>query len=119
MSTTTERRPDHRGYRNRGEWILVDAELQHLLAIGQAMYAAISPRGSLDHVARRVLLPELRAAVETRRAVNRITRMQGLRWRVLAVPLLGTGTQTPIAVLGYYDSPGQAVSEPPPVGTWE
>lgn len=119
MSTSTARRPDQRGFRNRGEWILVDAGLQHLLAIGQAMYAAISPRASLDHVARRILLPELRAAVKSRRAVNRITRMQGHRWRVLAVPLLGTGTQSPIAVLGCYDSPGQAVSEPPPVGTWE
>lgn len=119
MNQRAQQRSRHHAHRHHGKWILTDADLHHLWAIGPNLYPGHAVSGALDTVGRRGLLPALRAAVDTRRPVDRTIHLLGAAWRVHAIPLLGVVSHTPIGVLGIYDSPTAELSEPPVVGTWE
>jgi hypothetical protein len=119
MKMSSAARSRHHGHRHHGKWILLDADLQHLWTIGTDQYPAQSARVALDYVARRGLVPALRAAVETRRPVDRTVHVQRASWRIRAIPLLGIVSHAPIAVLGIYDAPTADIPPPPVVGTWE
>ncbi|MFC4859181.1 hypothetical protein [Actinophytocola glycyrrhizae] len=119
MNKRAPQRSRHHTHRHQGKWILVDADLQHLWAIGTNLYPAHSASGSLDTIGRRGLLPALRAAVTTRHPIDRTIPLLGSTWRVRAIPLLGVVSNTPIGVLGTYDTETTELSEPPVVGTWE
>jgi hypothetical protein len=105
MNQPAPQRSRHHAHRHHGKWILTDADLHHLWAIGPNLYPGHAVSGALDTIGRRGLLPALRAAVDTRRPVDRTIHLLGAAWRVRAIPLLGVVSHTPIGVLGIYDSP--------------
>lgn len=119
MSSRPQHRSRPKDYRHLGQWILMDADLHDLLAIATHVYPAVSARTTLDLIARRALLPALQTAIDTRRPVDKIVRVQQNAWHVYAEPLLGVASGVPIAVLGRYSPPDAERTPPPPVGTWE
>lgn len=115
-----ERTPRNRNEQHRGQWILLDAELNQLMMIGRQVYPMSGATSTLDYTARRHLRPVLAEAVTTRQPIDATVSSSGPPgWHLRAVPLLGPESGRPIAVLGLYDRPGVPVPAPPLVGTWE
>jgi hypothetical protein len=104
--------------RQRGEWILADAELQ-LLSVGDRLYPGTSWRSALDFVSRKALLPQMRAALATGKPRTAVVMVDDRRWAAQATPILSPLSEAVLAVLGCYDAEGQQLPAAPLVGSWE
>jgi hypothetical protein len=116
MGRTGERGSPHR---HAGRWVVLDARFLRLLSIDATTFAGTSPKAVLDPIARRILLPRMRAASRDRRPVADVADDHGRRWNVRVEPLVGAKSGQLLALRGCYWRSESTMPAPPPVGGWE
>lgn len=114
-------RSRERGARHRhaGRWVVLDARFVRVLSIGVTPYRGIAPKAALDPIARRILLPRIRAASREGHPVADVAEDHSRRWNVRVEPVVGAHSGQLLALLGCYWPAGQAMPPAPPVGGWE
>lgn len=115
------RGPRERGSQDRhaGRWVVLDARFLRVLSVGARPYRGIAPKAALDPIAKRILLPRIRAAGRDGHPVADVVEDHGRRWNVRVEPVVGAHSGQLLALLGCYWPAGQAVPPAPPVGGWE
>ena len=99
-------------------WTLVEKEMS-LLSIGSTHYTGVSLRKTLGPVAREVLLPALREAVETGADIRRVVAAAGEEWSVRVDALIAPMTREVVGAHGVFVPHGRGWPPKPAVGATE